>query len=132
MENDKPKKTILLVDDDVDYLFQTETMLKAAGFNVITAGGQDEAEMILKTTKPDLVLSDLMMENLDAGFSFSYHIKKVDPKIPVIIVTGVANDTGMKLFNGSEEERSWVKADKIMTKPVKYDQLIKEINKFLD
>jgi CheY-like chemotaxis protein len=132
MENDKLKKTILLVDDDVDYLYQTETMLKAAGFNVITAESQEDAELILKATKPDLVLSDLMMESLDAGFSFSYHVKKVDPKIPVIIVTGVANETGMKLFNGSEEERSWIKADAILSKPIKYDQLIKEINKYLD
>jgi CheY-like chemotaxis protein len=125
------KKTILVVDDDVDLLSQIEIQLKSAGFDVVTADGQDEAEIILKTMKPDLVISDLMMENLDGGFSLSYHVKKMDPSIPVIIITGVTHELGFKFFTDTEEERSWVKADAILNKPVRFEQLMMEINKYL-
>ncbi len=132
MDSDKTKKTILIVDDDVDYLYQTETKLKNAGFDVITAECQEDAEKILLTVHPDMVISDLMMENLDGGFSLSFHVKKIDPKIPVIIVTGVTHETGMRFFTGTEEERSWIKADAVLSKPIRFEQLIKEINKYLE
>ncbi|HPO50566.1 MAG TPA: response regulator, partial [Spirochaetota bacterium] len=56
--------------------------LEAAGFNVITAESEREAEKILENTRPDLAILDLMMENMDTGFTLSYHIKKKDPSIP--------------------------------------------------
>lgn len=126
------KKTILVVDDDFDLLKQIEIQLKSAGFEVITADGQEEAEIILKNKRPDLVVSDLMMENLDGGFSLSYHVKKIDPSIPVIIITGIRDELGFKFTTDTEAGRSWVKADAILNKPVRFEQLINEINKYLE
>ena len=67
-------KTVFVVDDDVDYIFQLKTMLEKMGFNVITASGQKEAEDIMDTIKPDLIITDLMMENMDSGFVLSHKI----------------------------------------------------------
>lgn len=128
--NNTPK-TILVVDDDIDFLAQMQLNLEAAGFRVATAEGQKKAEEILQTLRPDLAILDLMMENLDGGFSLSYHIKQKDPSIPVILVTAVTSETGLEFDATTDEERSWVKADAFLAKPIRFEQLFREINKFL-
>jgi len=126
------KKTVLLVDDDTDFLYQTEIQLKNAGFNVLKAQGQKPAEDILKNAKPDLAIIDLMMENVDGGFALAYHIKKIDRDIPVIIVSSVTGETGIAFDASTEEEKNWVKADVFLAKPLRFEQLKKEINKLLE
>ena len=82
-------KTILIVDDDYDYLFQLKFQLEQWGCKVVTAESQREAEELLHTLKPDLAILDLMMENEDSGFVLSYKMKKKYPDVPVIISTAV-------------------------------------------
>lgn len=125
------QKTVLIVDDDADLLKQLELQFKAVDFNVLTADSQEAAETLLQTTSPDIVVSDLMMENLDGGFSLSYHIKKKDPNIPVIIITGVTQELGFRFYTDTEEERRWIKADAILNKPIRFEQLLNEIQKHL-
>jgi len=123
-------KTILLVDDDEDFLLQTRMQLEAAGCKVVTAGGLKEAEKVLSDSKPDLVITDLMMEHMDAGFVLAHHVKKKDPKTPIILITAVTSETGME-FDSSGEGRGWVKADAVLTKPVRADQLRREVSRLL-
>jgi len=124
-------KTILLVDDDPDYLLQLEMQVKSFGFNVITADGQKEGEEIVKTTKPDLAIIDLMMENMDSGFILSHKFKRKYPDMPVIIATAVTADTGMLFGIESEDDKTWIKADLYLEKGLRPDQLQREINKLL-
>ena len=125
------KKTILLADDDVDYLLQTRVRLERAGYAVIAVEGQAAAEKALAQTRPDLAVVDLMMENMDAGFALCHHIKKKDASIPVILVTGVAAETGLEFDSSTREERSWVKADAMLAKPVRFEQLQAQIEHLL-
>ena len=125
------KKKVLIVDDDFDFLEQLEIML-SVDFNVTKAGGQVEAEELLKTEIPDIAVIDLMMENTDGGFALSYHIKKLNPSVPVIIITSVASETGINFADASEEERSWIKADAFLAKPIRYEQLKKEIDRLMN
>ncbi|MFP4054504.1 MAG: response regulator [Phycisphaerae bacterium] len=124
-------KTILVADDDVDFLTQLKVQLQAAGFEVISAGGQAEAERLLEETTPDLAIVDLMMENQDGGFALCYHIKKRNPDVPVVLVTAVANETGLEFDASTDEERSWVKADAMLAKPIRFEQLRKEIDRLM-
>ncbi len=128
---DNTKKTILLVDDDIDFLMQTESILKKAGFKTVTANSQAEAEETLKQVKPDLALLDLMMENMDGGFALAYHIKKLDNSIPVIIASAVTSETGIEFDAATDEEKSWIKADLFLAKPVRAEQLIAHVEKLL-
>jgi len=125
-------KRVLIVDDDIDFLIQTETRLKNAGFEVLKAESQKEAEELLKKKKPDIAILDLMMEHVDAGFSLSYYIKKIYPDVPVIIVTAVTSETGMDFDASTEEEKSWIKADVLLQKPIRFEQLLREINRLLE
>lgn len=129
--NAKVNKTILVVDDDVDFLTQHKIYLESLGYTVITAEGQHQAEEILKTVRPDLAMVDLMMEHVDGGFALCYHIKKIDAAIPVILVTAVSSETGIEFDASTQEERSWVKADVMLAKPVRFDQLKREIERLM-
>jgi len=127
----KTKKTIFIVDDDADYLFQLKTMVEKMGFDVITAYGQKEAEEMLSQTNPDLFIIDLMMENKDSGFILSYKIKKNKPDVPVIIATAITAETGMSFSIENDDDKKWIKADKYIEKGIRPDQLHREINKLL-
>ncbi len=124
-------KKVLIVDDDMDYMFQLKTKIEKLGFEVITADGQLEAEKLLESFKPDLAIFDLMMENEDSGFILSYKTKRRYPDVPIIIATAVTAETGMSFAVHSEEERKWIKADLYIDKGIRTEQLHREINKLL-
>jgi CheY-like chemotaxis protein len=124
------KKLILIVDDDIDYLFQMKTHVESFGFEVITAESVKEAEECL-IKKPDLAILDLMMETQDAGFVLAYKIKKKYPDVPVIIATAVTAETGISFHLDTEQDKQWIKADLYLEKGIRSDQLHREINKLL-
>ncbi len=125
------KKTILIVDDDVDYLFQMKTVLLGMGYEVISAYSRKEAEAIIGQRKPDLALLDLMMESHDTGFVLCYLIKNKYPDVPIIITSAVTAETGLIFDLNNPYDREWIKADSFLDKGVRHDQLQKEIEKLL-
>ena len=124
-------KTILVVDDDSDYLYQLCFYLKKSGYHVISAGSEREALLILESEKPDLAIFDLMMENEDSGFRLSYRLKRKYPSVPVIIATAVSSETGINFGLHSEEDRQWIKADAYLEKGIRHDQMLVEVQKLL-
>jgi DNA-binding response OmpR family regulator len=124
-------KTILLVDDDVDLLTGLAFQLKRLGFNTITAETQREAEELIDTETPDIAVFDLMLEHLDGGFTLCHHMKRKHPETPVILLTGVTSETGLEFDHATDDERSWVKADSMLAKPIRFEQLEREIGKLL-
>lgn len=131
MEKANEKQTILLVDDDEDFVFQLQAQLEAAGFGVLAANNAKDAVAHLAKTRPDLAILDLMMEKPDVGFTLCYRIKKKDATIPVIMVTSVTSETGLDFDATTKEERSWIKADVLLDKPVRFEQLQREMNRLL-
>ncbi len=125
------KKLVLIVDDDVDYLFQMKMYVESFGFEVITADSQKEAEPIIQNTKPDLAIFDLMMEKDDSGFILCYKMKRKHPNVPIILATAVASETGISFGVDSDTDKQWIKADLYLEKGIRKDQLHKEINRLL-
>jgi len=128
---DKNNKKILIADDDIDLLEQMKMQLEAWGFDVEAVETQHDAEIKIESLRPDLAIFDLMMENQDSGFVLSYKLKKKYPDVPVILVTAVTSETGIKFDASTEEMRSWIKADVIMDKEIRYEQLKGEIDRLL-
>ncbi len=128
---DNLNKTILIVDDDVDYAMQLKIQIESFGFDTIVAEGQKEGEEVIGNIKPDLAIVDLMMENQDSGFVLCYKMKNKYPDMPVILATGVTADTGMSFSLETEEDKKWIKADLYLEKGIRPDQLHREIKKLL-
>ncbi len=122
---------ILLVDDDEDFLFQHKVQLEHAGYRVTTAGTRAEAEATAAEVRPDLAILDLMMEQHDDGFVLSHHLKRLLPGLPVILVTAVTAETGISFTPTSGAERAWVGADAMLAKPIRFEQLKREVERLL-
>ncbi len=116
-------KTALLVDDDPDFLAQIQLGLQSIGFKVIAGESQAEGEKLVEAGGYDVAVFDLMMENEDSGFILSYKSKRAHPDIPVVMATSVTNETGMQFDASTEESRSWLKADLILDKNLRFEQL---------
>jgi signal transduction histidine kinase len=80
-------KAILLVDDEKIILKTIRKDLRAEGYDVTTAENGESAIATLKQQHFDLVITDLVMEGLD-GFQVLKQATKIDPELPVIILTG--------------------------------------------
>jgi CheY-like chemotaxis protein len=123
--------TILVADDDRDYLYQTVFSLEKAGYKTIAVESQAEAESVINRIKPSLAIFDLMMESEDSGFILCYKIKKKYPDVPVILATAVSHETGMSFSIDSEQERSWIRADVYLEKGIRPEQLDQEVMRLL-
>jgi two-component system NtrC family response regulator len=79
-------ETILIVDDEKNYLLILSAVLEEEGFEVLTALSGREALDIQKTSDLDLILTDMKMPEMD-GIELLENLKAVNPDIPVIVMT---------------------------------------------
>lgn len=124
-------QTVLVVDDDLDYLNVMEAQLSRAGFRVQTCDNVTSAESWLSDHTPDLVIVDLMMDNHDDGVTLCHAIKRVHPNLPIIMVTAVTSATGIEFDAHGSGTASWIKADALLAKPVRFEQLQRELTRLL-
>ena len=87
------KAKILVVDDEEAIREVVATLLEAKGYDCSTVGNGLLAREYLKKNPADLVLSDMVMPEMD-GFSLLEWEGKNDPDVPVIIVTAMLADVG--------------------------------------
>ncbi|HEX7598609.1 MAG TPA: response regulator [Polyangia bacterium] len=125
------KPQALLVDDDPDFLEQMRRGLESLGFDVTTAESEKGATEQLSHWCPDLVVLDLIMDHPDSGFLLSYRVRKKYPKTPIIMVSAVTSRTGLNFEAVTPTERGWVKADALLAKPVRLEQLKREVERLL-
>jgi len=81
-------KLVMVVDDEESMVHLLRTILEARGYEVATAAGGRQALALVHARRPDLVLLDLMMPEMD-GWEVLHELRQ-DPStadIPVIIVT---------------------------------------------
>ena len=126
-------KKILLIDDDPDLQEGQKVFLEARGYEVLTAGGAEEGLEVLRRFTPNLILVDLMMEHYDAGFVFCAKVRD-NPElteVPIIMQTAARDKLGFTPDSYDEKARSWMKADRILTKPVPLEDLLNTIEHYL-
>jgi len=113
------RKKVLLVDDDVDFLEANRVALEARGFQVLTASDSRHGIEVAESEHPDLIVMDLMMEQLYAGFSAvqSLGAHETTRDIPVIMVSAVTTDTGFRVDRNGEKPE-WLRVVEFLNKPV--------------
>jgi two-component system response regulator GlrR len=77
---------ILLVDDDVSLLKLLGMRLESRGYRVTTAESGRQALKILEVDRPELVLTDLRMDEMD-GLALFREVQRQAPGLPVILLT---------------------------------------------
>lgn len=78
---------ILVIDDDKDLCFLLNQFLSRKGYDVTVIYSGEEAVEYLETNKPDLILCDLRLEDID-GITLLGKVKEKYPDLRVIIITG--------------------------------------------
>lgn len=89
MKRNRP--LILCVDDDPDFLDSLKTILESGNYAVATASSAEEGIRQYTATKPDVVMVDLMMEEVDSGVYFVKEIKALGPIPPVYMLSSVGD-----------------------------------------
>lgn len=121
---------ILLVDDDPDFVEATKVVLESQLYEVITALSGKEGLEKAREQKPDLVLLDIIMPQID-GFQVCQQLKK-DPElaeVPVIMITSFSEkyrETSLGLSQGLTLE-----AEDFVDKPVSPAELLIRVEKWL-
>jgi CheY-like chemotaxis protein len=124
---------ILIVDDDFDFLEINRIILEGAGYRVVTATNPAEALARVDAEAPDLVITDLMMTSIDAGFGFSAQLKG-DPRtadVPIIISTSVSSQLGLDFHPDSADDLATMNVDAYFDKPVDANALVVKVGELL-
>jgi len=121
------KRTILIVDDEVNLVQMVTDILEAEDFKVLPAYDADECLATLKKQKVDLILLDLMMPKVD-GWMLHRKIKdtKAWKDIPIIILTAKTDALDKNI--GLEI----AKVSGYVTKPFVPQDLVNKINEILN
>ena len=78
--------TILIVDDEKNYLLVLEALLSAEGYETMAAQSANEALRLIDESDLDLILTDMKMPGL-SGMDLLVEAKKRKPEVPVIMMT---------------------------------------------
>lgn len=131
MVKEATRRLAIVVDDDPDSLDQLAFFLEQLDFDVKRGCSQREGEALIDECRPQLAVFDLMLEHHDSGFVLSHRMKAKSPDTPVILVTGVAAETGLRFSDAGAAERSWIKADVVLDKGIRFEQLKREVDRLL-
>ena len=119
------QKTLLLVDDDPDFLEGLTAPLSRRGYRILTASSAEEGLRLAKQEKPDLFVLDVQMGEMD-GYAMCAALKQADATFdtPVIFLSGMSEA-------GDMLRGYYAVAHDYLTKPVDLDELFRKIAKLI-
>ena len=119
------KGTILYVEDNPDNRMLVRRILLSEGYGLVEANNAFEALSVLQATRPDLILMDINMPDMD-GYTLTAKIKGMPgfERIPILALTA-------NVMRGDREKTLEAGCDGYIQKPLDIDQLIREIEHFL-
>jgi len=121
--------TILIADDDPDFVQIMRTILESEGHKVVSAKDGEAALQAMRQGGVDLVLLDIMMASVLDGVGVAHEMQQ-DPAlkgIPIIMVSSIISTPHASMFPTDE----YIPMDAWITKPVQPDDLLQKISKLL-
>jgi DNA-binding response OmpR family regulator len=116
------KRRILLVDDEVAVLLTLKAVLEISGFDVDTAASGREGKHKLRSREYHMVITDMRMENDEAGKEVIAAARTAPYHPAVALLTA---------FPVAEEDFQEMGADKMLVKPMHTKVLLQQIEKLL-
>ena len=114
---------ILLAEDDTSMREYLQRALQRVGYDVEAVGCGTEAMPLLEAGKYDLLLTDIVMPEMD-GIELARRAAELDPDIKIMFITGFA---AVALNSDSAAPKN----AKVLSKPVHLRELVSEVNKML-
>ena len=112
------KHVILVVDDDPDIIAVLKIVLEKNGYIAETAETAEEGLKVFKEVEPDLIITDLMMEEIDAGTNFVKELKAVGNTAPIYVLSSTGDNLNQTV-NASE-----LGLDGVFQKPIDPNTLL--------
>ena len=127
------QRLILIVDDDYDFLEINRHILERAGFRVATAASPTQAMDRVAAETPDLVITDLMMSEVDSGFSLARRLRDDSrtAAVPIIMSTSVTTALGLDFTPHSADDLASMKVDAYFDKPLDPVALVAKVRELL-
>src|ERR1051325_9287417 len=125
MESLETKGTILYVEDNPDNRLLVKRILLAEDYSLLEAIDAKDALNVLRTERPDLILMDINMPDMD-GYTLTAKIKSLPgfERIPILALTA-------NVMRGDKEKTLEAGCDGYIQKPLDIDQLVREVERFL-
>ena len=117
------KKTILLVDDEIDILDIQNRYLIQAGYDVLVAHDGKEGLELFRKKSIDLIITDIMMPNMN-GYDFISEVQYIAPDQPFLFTTAKTSEQD-KIYGLS------LGADDFIAKPFSPRELVLRVNNIL-
>ena len=118
------QRTILHVEDNFDNRLLVRRLLQASGYALVEAENATGAMNVLKTLRPDLILMDINMPDMD-GYTLTSQIKSFPHLINVPVIAITAN-----VMKGDRERTLQAGCDGYIEKPIDVDRFIDQVEKF--
>jgi len=119
--------TILLIEDDQDYLYVLSVIIERLGHKVVKAANGKEASRIFEKTSCDLVITDLLMPEKD-GFETIREFGKRWPAVKIIAISGGGNIRPDFYLEMAEQIGAW----HTLAKPFSRDDLASVVARALE
>lgn len=117
-----PKPRLLIIDDDELVRATLCDILEEAGFEVVeTADGQQGLEAI-SSAPFDLVITDIFMPEKE-GIETILELRRRHVEVPIIAISGGGSTQNLEFLKFA----GWLGADRILTKPIVRDQLVRTV-----
>jgi two-component system, OmpR family, phosphate regulon response regulator PhoB len=121
------KKTVLIVDDEMDMRLYLSTLLESHGYRPLTRRDGKDGMISIREDRPDLIILDIMMPG-DGGVKMYSRLKSDDAfiDIPVIMLSAVAASSFHHFLTMLNAQRACPVPEPkaYLEKPVDHDQLI--------
>jgi CheY-like chemotaxis protein len=122
--------TVLLVDDDPDFLAANGLALETAGFKVYEAGNSARAMEIALAVSPAVAVLDVMMDEPDEGFALARALRQEErtKDIRLVLLSSVNEVNRRKglayRFSDRDRDERWLPVDKVLEKPIRPKKLV--------
>ena len=121
-------KKILLVDDDEGIRIFIEFLLQNAGYTVVQAQNGRQAVEVFKEHPTDLIVTDMMMPEMDGLELIEAVRKDLQSKVPIIMLTAA----GSGYMKENRDKANELGADSFLNKPIATERLMSEIDTLIN